>query len=400
MKIFILTVMFWTCFIPVIGQQSFDPPLTHIRGGTPTGQHEFPFVVRLDWPDHFCSASLIADHWILTAAHCVVEGDGSISKPTRATYEVSYKSEINRSIGRVIPYPDYYYKGAGFWYDVALVEVLEPFQSEHIRPVELLNKVNENRYARPGTRATVLGYGRGSGTNYDTLLMAELSVWPGVSCWPRFNNTLDGGIVHEHTVCSYESGKGTGSGDSGGPVLVNTPRGWSQVGVNSITTLTVSVSTRVSSIYDWVQGEIGEELPTLVFPQYANGVYGGFSNRTRLVLRNLAEASDSVVVEYLDSSGQGVDSQTYTVPGSGSVDVQSSGTGDLSVGPLTVTSQSLVSELHGTVIYDFLGYLVSVPSSQLTTEAEVFLSKSADENTALAFYNPSSMVSLVLSLTT
>ena len=67
------------------------------------------------------------------------------------------------------------------------------------------------------------------------------------------------------------------------------------------------------------------------------------------------------------------------------------------MGPLTVTSQSPTSKLHGTIIYDFLGYRVSVPSSQLTTQAEVFISKSADENTALAFYNPSSMASLVLS---
>ena len=146
-----------------------------------------------------------------------------------------------------------------------------------------------------------------------------------------------------------------------------------------------------------VKEVVVEEFPTLIFPQYVNGVYGSFVNRTRLILRNLAEESNPVTVEYLDSSGREVDSQTYKVPGSGTVDIQSSGTGDLSVGPLTVTSQSLTSELHGTIIYDFLGYLVSVPSSQLTTEAEIFVSKSADENTALALYNPSSMASLTLS---
>ena len=140
-----------------------------------------------------------------------------------------------------------------------------------------------------------------------------------------------------------------------------------------------------------------EDFPTLIFPQYVNGVYDGFSNRTRLILQNLAEASDSVVVDYLDSTGQEVDSQIHMIPGKGTVDIQSSGTGDLSVGPLTVTSQSPTSELHGTVIYNFLGHLVSAPPSQLITNTEVFISKSADENTALVFYNPSSMAFAVLS---
>ena len=161
------------------------------------------------------------------------------------------------------------------------------------------------------------------------------------------------------------------------------------------------VYMRLTSYRDWIEEQTGlsplEELPTLVFPQYANGVYDGFLNHTRLILRNLAEASDPVTVEYLDSSGREVDSQAYTVPGSGTVDIQSSGTGDLSVGPLTIASQSPTSELYGTVIYDFLGYLVSVPSSQLTTEAEISVSKSEDENTGLALYNPSSINSVVLS---
>ena len=157
---------------------------------------------------------------------------------------------------------------------------------------------------------------------------------------------------------------------------------------------------------DRLYGAFGEEeevsetdadFPALIFPQYVNGLHGGFSNHTRLILRNLATSPDSVVVDYLDSSGQEVESQTYTVPGRGTVDIRSSGIGDLSVGPLTVSSLSSTSELHGTIIYDFLGYRVSVPSSQLTTEAEVFVSKTADENTGLALYNPSPSHSVALS---
>ena len=140
------------------------------------------------------------------------------------------------------------------------------------------------------------------------------------------------------------------------------------------------------------------DLPTLVFPQYVNGMYEGFTNFTRLILRNLAAIDDPVTVSYLDSSGQVVNSQTHTVPARGTIDVRSSGTGPLMSGPLTVTSQSRMSQLHGTVMYDFLGYRVSVPDSKLTIEAEVFVSKSADENTGLALYNPSATDTITLSL--
>ena len=142
----------------------------------------------------------------------------------------------------------------------------------------------------------------------------------------------------------------------------------------------------------------GPDSQTLTFPQYVNGVYEGFINFTRLILRNLAAVDDPVTVNYLDSSGQVVDSQTHTVPARGTVDARSSGTGPLVSGPLTVTSQSRTSQLRGAVIYDFLGYRVSVPTSELSAEAEVFVSKSADENTGLALYNPSVTDTITLSL--
>ena len=307
LKVLTLVTVLWVCFIPAVGQQSLDSPLGHVGGGTLPERNEFPFMVRLDWPTSYCSATLIADHWILTAAHCVVPHDGSISKPTTATHGVSYESEVNSSIGRVIPHPDYYYKGAGFWYDAALVEILEPFQLEDADSVGLLTISGEESHARPETDAIVLGYGIGSGTNHDTLLMAELSLWPGLSCRQRFNNTLAGGIVHEHTVCAYESGKSTGSGDSGGPLLVDTPGGWAQVGVHSMGTLGVSVSTRVSSIYDWVQATTLAVSPvsaeTVLVGTFFNGNSAFMSSRA--YIWNPSDADATVMA------------RAYTLPRSG-----------------------------------------------------------------------------------
>ena len=133
--------------------------------------------------------------------------------------------------------------------------------------------------------------------------------------------------------------------------------------------------------------------PTLVFPQWVNGVYSSvpFPNRTRLILRNLAVEEDPVTVTYFGGDGEVVNNETYTVPGRGTVDVWSDGRGDFVMGALTVDSDlGAQSQLRGTVVYELLGQRVSIPAAELVTEAEVFLSKSASENTSLVLYNPNS----------
>ena len=129
---------------------------------------------------------------------------------------------------------------------------------------------------------------------------------------------------------------------------------------------------------------------SLIFPQYVDGEYGGFTNRTRLILLNLAATTDNpVVVRFLDGMGQVVDSQTHTVPARGLIDLTSSGGGPLQVGPLTVESElGEDSLLRGSVVYELLGHRVSVPAAKLTGEATVFVSKSPQENTGIALFNP------------
>ena len=129
---------------------------------------------------------------------------------------------------------------------------------------------------------------------------------------------------------------------------------------------------------------------TLIFPQYVDGEYGGFMNRTRLILFNLAATTENpVVVRFLDGMGQVVDSQTHTVPARGLIDLSTSGEGPLKVGPLTVESELAEdSLLRGSVVYELLGHRVSVPAAKLTDEATVFVSKSPEENTGIALFNP------------
>ena len=130
---------------------------------------------------------------------------------------------------------------------------------------------------------------------------------------------------------------------------------------------------------------------TLIFPQYVDGEFGGFTNRTRLILLNLsARTDDPVVISFLDGTGGIIESQTHSVPARGHLDLWSSGNGSLKVGPLTVVSElGEQSLLRGSLVYELLGHRVSVPAAKPTTEATVFVSKSAEENTGVALFNPS-----------
>ncbi len=128
----------------------------------------------------------------------------------------------------------------------------------------------------------------------------------------------------------------------------------------------------------------------LIFPHYVDGEFGGFTNRSRLILLNLsATTDDPVVISFLDGMGGIIESQAHSVPARGHLDLWSSGAGSLKVGPLTVVSElGEDSLLRGSLVYEILGHRVSVPAAKPTAEATVFVSKSAEENTGIALFNP------------
>lgn len=251
----------------------------HIIGGREVGPGEWPFVVRVDTPDKFCTASLIAPNWVLTAAHCLVDHDGSVTEPDDISVFLGYDwdkgvcENTREEIGQVIIHPDYYYAGAGFRNDAALVEILQPAPAD---PVKLLTPEEEAQYAPSGTTATVIGWGRqDDGSNPRVLRMVDIPLMTPEDCLENTSWTTSE-IVHERTLCAGVGGKGIGSGDSGGPLVMSLPDGgWGQVGVTSMGGARAgypAVFTRTSAIRDWVYEHTGGDPYAL--PSAVEGVGG------------------------------------------------------------------------------------------------------------------------------
>ena len=252
---------------PSSAQGSAGPPQRKIIDGREVAPGEWPFVARVDTSDKFCTASLVAPNWILTAAHCLRDHDGSVTDPSDISVFLGYDwdkgvcENTREEIGRVIIHPDYYSAGAGFRNDAALVEILRPAAAD---PVKILTPGDEAWLAPSGTTATVIGWGRQIDGSYPRVLRTvDIPLMTPEDC--RENSFWTSEVVHERTLCAGVEGRGIWSGDSGGPLVVSLPDGdWGQVGVTSMGGRARAgypgVFTRTSSIYDWIHEQIDERV--------------------------------------------------------------------------------------------------------------------------------------------
>ena len=120
-------------------------------------------VGRLDIIDKgFCTAALIQNRLILTAAHCLYDTDGSLISPDRFVFEAGLRdgrAEASRGISRILPHPDYKHDGpstdaAEVVNDIALLELDQPIRNGRIMPYAIAPK------PQAGDEIGIVSYGR------------------------------------------------------------------------------------------------------------------------------------------------------------------------------------------------------------------------------------------------
>ncbi|MCU7917499.1 MAG: trypsin-like serine protease [Candidatus Thiodiazotropha sp. (ex Epidulcina cf. delphinae)] len=215
------------CLVAVSSYQAFADSgnrkgsiIHRIIGGTPAQAEAYPWMAALlskSDDQQFCGGSLIADRWVLTAAHCVEDGTasgmqvyiGGTSLKDRGGGEL-------RDVSSIISHSDY-----GDDNDIALLQLETASTKMPIgqASVQLDNGLSD------GTNLFVAGWGLTSkgeeAEGSQNLLHVEVPLRNHAQCLTAYQQT-DGIAITDNMVCAGSSDgmRDSCNGDSGGPLMV------------------------------------------------------------------------------------------------------------------------------------------------------------------------------------
>lgn len=160
MRLIICVMLLWLGATPAVQAQESNLVTLQTRQDS----EGWEAVGRLDISGKgFCTASLIRDRLILTAAHCLYDLDGALISPDRFQFQAGLRdgrAQAVRSVTRTVAHPAYTHSGdatnaAEVAMDIAVLELDRPIRNSRIQPYLIAQ--------RPitGDQVGVVSYGRG-----------------------------------------------------------------------------------------------------------------------------------------------------------------------------------------------------------------------------------------------
>lgn len=245
------------------------PPLVQpqIVGGQNANPGEWPWQTRVfitvGGGTFACGGSLIDEDWVLTAAHCVVDGSQTAAPSGVIVVLGEHDTastdgfEQQKSVSQVIVHPNY--SGNGFDSDIALLQLSSPATLNGRVAIVPLNSVTN---IPVGTLATVTGWGTLSENGPSPAILQEVSlpIVDNRTC----NDSYNGGIT-DNMVCAGLALGGVDScqGDSGGPLVIPDGSGGFRIvgvvsfGLGCARAGFYGVYTRVSEFIGWIETNTG-----------------------------------------------------------------------------------------------------------------------------------------------
>lgn len=213
----------------------------------------------------FCGGTVVADRWIMTAAHCMFDPFGAPTQPDRirvvaGTNDLQDPNAVETLVTNIIVHPDYDSNGSTLQNDIALLELGASLSAT---PTQLFSGEPETYN---GTMAFIAGWGAtttdsSSNSQYPTLLQ-DASV-PLVSLAQCNLPESYQGTITETQVCAgfRQGGIDSCVGDSGGPLYILNNGQQVQVGITSFGNGCglpnfYGVYTNVSAFLPWMSNYI------------------------------------------------------------------------------------------------------------------------------------------------
>ncbi|MCG8669807.1 MAG: serine protease, partial [Pseudomonadales bacterium] len=204
-----------------------------IIGGEQSTPNTYSWMVSIQSKDgeHFCGASLIADKYVLTAAHCLEDTSPDDIQVVISEYDVSKAeaSEEKIAVKKIVSHDDW---EESMDNDIGILELATPSTKS---PVKLASP-EEIAALATGSTLKVMGWGNRSTTGEDfPNLLHEVNVplADHATCKTNYGNVNQ--EITDNMICAGlpEGGKDSCQGDSGGPLLFQKDSQWIQAGIVS-----------------------------------------------------------------------------------------------------------------------------------------------------------------------
>ncbi|XP_020491514.1 coagulation factor IXa isoform X1 [Labrus bergylta] len=237
-----------------------------IVGGKVVLPGEIPWQVALiarPGGQLFCGGSILRERWVITAAHCLVEGLGSFFvRLGMHNIYINEGSEQDHEVLEQHMHPRYNATVSLYNHDIALLRLKSPITfSATVRPICIGPKAFIEGLVKESSPATVSGWGRTRflGLTADTLQKVEVPFTERTECKRSSSSRITPVMF-----CAgyYDEEKDACQGDSGGPHTNRIHDTWFLTGIVSwgeecAKEGKYGVYTRVSLYYGWINHVIG-----------------------------------------------------------------------------------------------------------------------------------------------
>ena len=243
---------------PIHAQEEIKPFKRRIVGGENARIEQHPWQVALQMKGVFsCGGSLIAERWVLTAAHCFRPSNRSSDWRIKAGATNYASGGVWTEVERIIIHPQY--DPSTHEHDVALIKIKSKTTGR------VIARASADMTVLAGQPLEVTGWGVTAEGGGSAKVLQKGNV---AHADPDACNAKEayGGKVKSGMMCAGRTAGGVDAcqGDSGGPLVWRAPDGPVLVGVVSwgegcARKLKYGVYTRVSAYSDWIAKELAAD---------------------------------------------------------------------------------------------------------------------------------------------